>query len=96
MCSSDLERVLLRMEFTAQQDLQEVGIQILRDRALKSYEQQRMDRTSDRALELARQLEKTLRRIQTCFDSAELTNLTELQTVHSRITHQLRLLDKHR
>ena len=90
------ERVLLRMEFTAQQDLQEVRIQILRDRALKSYEQQRMDRTSDRALELARQLEKTLRRIQACLSSAELTNLTELQTVHSKITHQLRLLDKQR
>ena len=88
------ERILLRLAFTAQQDLSEVAIKILRDRALKSYEQQQMDRVSDQALQLAKQLEKTLRRIQACFDSAELTNLTELQTVHSRITHQLRLLDK--
>ena len=90
------ERILLRLAFTAQQDVEEVAIQILRDRALKSYEQQQMDRVSDQALQLAKQLEKTLRRIQACFDSAELTNLTELQTVHSRITHQLRLLDKQR
>jgi hypothetical protein len=53
-----------------------------------------MDRISEQALQLAKQLEKTLRRIQACFDSAELTNLNELQIVHSRISHQLRLLDK--
>ncbi|MEL6496226.1 MAG: hypothetical protein AAFQ41_14055, partial [Cyanobacteria bacterium J06623_7] len=66
------------------------------NKALERYEQQQLDRVSEQALQLAQQLEKTLRRIQACFDSAELTNLTELQTVHSRITHQLRLLDKQR
>ncbi|MEO1340541.1 MAG: hypothetical protein AAFV28_05195 [Cyanobacteria bacterium J06635_13] len=88
------ERILLRLEFSTQQNREEVGIQILRSHALEVYEQQQMDRVSDQALQLAKQLEKTLRRIQACFDSAELTNLTELQTVHSRITHQLRLLDR--
>lgn len=90
------ERILLRLEFTTQEQLEAVGIQILRGHALKVYEQQQMDRVSDQALQLAKQLEKTLRRIQACFDSAELNNLTELQTVHSRINHQLRLLDKQR
>lgn len=88
------ERILLRLEFSTQARLEEVGIQILRDRALITYEQQQMDRVSDRALQLAQELEKTLRRIQACFDSAQMNNLTELQTVHSRINHQLRLLDK--
>ncbi|MEM6611598.1 MAG: hypothetical protein AAF652_04970 [Cyanobacteria bacterium P01_C01_bin.72] len=88
------ERILLRLEFSTQKKQEEVGIQILRGQALEIYEQQQMDRVSDQALQLAKQLEKTLRRIQACFDSAELTNLTELQTVHSRITHQLRLLDR--
>ena len=88
------ERILLRLEFSVQKQLEAVGIQILRGVALKIYEQQQMDRISEQALELAKQLEKTLRRIQACFDSAELTNLNELQIVHSRISHQLRLLDK--
>ncbi len=88
------ERILLRLEFSVQQQLETVAIQILRGLALKTYEQQQMDRVSAQALELAKQLEKTLRKIQACFDSAELTNLKELQTVHSRISHQLRLLDK--
>ena len=90
------ERILLRLEFSVRERLEEVGIQILRDRALQTYEQQQMDRVSEQALQLAKQLEKTLRRIQVCFDSAKLTNLEELQTVHSRINHQLRLLDKQR
>lgn len=88
------ERILLRLEFSARANLEEVGIQIIRGSALKIYEQQQMDRVSDQALQLAKQLEKTLRRIQACFDSAQINNLTELQTVHSRINHQLRLLDK--
>lgn len=88
------ERILLRLEFSVQQQLETVGIQILRGLALKTYEQQQMDRLSAQALELAKQLEKTLRKIQACFDSAELTNLKELQIIHSRISHQLRLLDQ--
>lgn len=88
------ERILLRLEFGLQEGIEKVGIQILRSQALKHYEQQQMDKVSEQALQLAKQLEKTLRRIQACFDSAELTNLRELQTVHSRINHQLRLLDK--
>jgi hypothetical protein len=88
------ERILLRLEFSVQQQIEAVGIQILRGRALKIYEQQQMDRISEQALDLAKQLETTLRRIQACFDSAELTNLKELQNIHSRISHQLRLLEK--
>jgi hypothetical protein len=88
------ERILLRLEFTVQQQLEAVRIQILRGQALKIYEQQQMDRVCDQALQLAKQLEKTLRRIQACFDSAEFTNLKELQSINGRINHQLRLLDQ--
>ncbi|MGF1591321.1 MAG: hypothetical protein ACFCU7_19160 [Pleurocapsa sp.] len=88
------ERILLRLEFILQERREQVRIQILRHRTLQIYEQQQMDKMSDKALQLAQQLEQTLRRIQACFDSAKLTNLQELQTVHSRINHQLRLLDK--
>ena len=87
------ERILLRLEFVTLEP-EKIKIQILRGRTLKIYEQQQMDLASDRALKLAKQLEKTLRRIQVCFDSAEFNNLKELQTVQSRINHQLRLLDK--
>ena len=64
------------------------------DQALRIYEQQQLDKMGEQALHLAEQLEKTLRKIQACFDTAKLTNLRELQTVQSRINHQLRLLDK--
>jgi hypothetical protein len=90
----DQERILLRMEFVLQNEQEKVMIQILRDRALKVYEQQQLDKISEQALHLAQQLEKTLRKIQAGFDTAELTNLRELQAVQSRINHQLRLLDK--
>lgn len=88
------ERILLRLEFIFQDEEQKIIIQILRDQALQIYEQKQLDKMSDQALQLAKQLEKTLRKIQACFDSVELTNLRELQTVQSRINHQLRLLDK--
>ncbi len=88
------ERILLRLEFLVKDEDEIIIVQILRDRALQIYEQKQMDRISEQALQLARQLEKTLRKIQACFDSAELINLRELQTVQSRINHQLRLLDK--
>ena len=88
------ERILLRLEFLVKGEDEIIIVQILRDRALQIYEQKQMDRISEQALQLAQQLEKTLRKIQACFDSAELTNLRELQTVQSRINHQLRLLDK--
>jgi hypothetical protein len=88
------ERILLRLEFIVQQQLETVRIQILRGRTLKAYEQQQMDRISEQALQLATQLEKTLRKIQACFDSAELTNLKELQSIQGRINHQLRMLDQ--
>ena len=88
------ERILLRLEFTLKDEQELVIVQIFRDKNLEIYEQKQMDKMSEQALYLARQLEKTLRRIQACFDSAEFSNLRELQTVQSRINHQLRLLDK--
>ena len=88
------ERILLRIEFALQQSSGQVNVQILRDRALRIYEQQQMDKVSEQALQLSQQLEKTLRRIQACFDSAELTNLKELQAVYQKIGHQLKMLDK--
>jgi type II secretory ATPase GspE/PulE/Tfp pilus assembly ATPase PilB-like protein len=90
----DQERILLRLEFMLHNDKEKVMIQILRDQALRIYEQQQLDKISEQALQLAQQLEKTLRKIQACFDTGKLTNLRELQTVQSRINHQLRLLDK--
>ena len=88
------ERILLRLEFTAQSGTEIAVVNILRDRELQTYEQKQMDRISDHALQLAQQLEKALKKIQACFDSAEINNLAELQTIQSRINHQLRLLDK--
>ena len=88
------ERILLRLEFDTKDEREVVVVQILRGKKLEKYEQQQMDKVSEQALCLAKQLEKTLRRIQACFDSAELTNLRELQAVQSRINHQLRLLDR--
>ncbi|MGL5793721.1 MAG: hypothetical protein ACRC06_04820, partial [Waterburya sp.] len=90
----DQERILLRLEFMLQNNKEKVMIQILRDQALRIYEQQQLDKISEQALQLAQQLEKTLRKIQAGFDTAKLTNLRELQTVQSRINHQLKLLDK--
>ena len=88
------ERILLRLEFAFKNERETVLVQILRGDNLQIYEQLQMDKLSEQALHLAQQLEKTVRRIQACFDSAELTNLRELQTVQSRISHQLRLLDR--
>ncbi|MBE9046495.1 hypothetical protein IQ255_19130 [Pleurocapsales cyanobacterium LEGE 10410] len=87
------ERILLRIELMFQEQ-ETVKIQILRDRAIQVYEQQQMDKTSEQALQLARNLERTLKKIQTCFQSAHLSNLAELQAVQSRINHRLRALDK--
>ena len=88
------ERILLRTEFTVKEEKEVVIVQILRNKNLIAYEQKQMDKVSDQALYLARQLEKTLRKIQVCFESAEFKSLRELQTIQSRINHQLRLLDK--
>ncbi len=88
------ERILLRLEFIPNSYGENVIVQILRDKALKAYEQKQMDKISEQALSLAQQLEKTLRKIQVCFESAEFTNLRELQGVQNRINQQLKLLDK--
>lgn len=88
------ERILLRLEFTVRDEKELVNVQVFRGKNLTIYEQQQMDKVGEQALHLAKQLERTLRRIQACFDSAEFTSLPELQKVQSRINHQLRLLDK--
>ena len=88
------ERILLRLEFIPNSYGEKVIVQILRDKALKAYEQKQMDKISEQALSLAQQLEKTLRKIQVCFESAEFTNLRELQGVQNRINQQLKSLDK--
>lgn len=94
------ERILLRLEFSLQDQSEEIDqkdftiVQILRDEALTIYEQQQIDKISEQALKLAHELEKTLRKIHACFDSAKLTNLTELQTVQSRIKRQLEILSQ--
>ncbi|BAZ45178.1 hypothetical protein NIES4102_21960 [Chondrocystis sp. NIES-4102] len=90
----ELERILLRLEFKLQNQQEKVIIQILRAESLKDYEQQQLNKIGEQALHLAQQLEKTLRRINACFDSGKLNNLRELQTVQTRINQQLKLLDK--
>ena len=87
------ERILIRLEFIAEEKKQIVIVQILRGQILKIYEQKQMDRMLEQALQLARQLEKALKKIQVGFDSAKINNLKDLQIVQSRINHQLRLLD---
>ena len=88
------ERILIRLEFLTEKEQQIVVVQILRGQILKVYEQKQMDRMSEQTLQLARQLEKALRKIQVGFDSAKINNLKDLQAVQSRINHQLRLLDQ--
>ena len=94
------ERILVRVEFSLQDQSEETDqkdftiVQILRDEALTIYEQQQIEKISEQALKLAHELEKTLRKFHACFDSAKLTNLTELQTVQSRIKHQLEILSQ--
>lgn len=88
------ERILLRIEFVSQEPLAKVNVQILRDRALRVYEQQQMDKAGEQALQLAQQLEKTLRRLKACSDSVKPTNLRELQKIQRKIDHQLKMLDK--
>ena len=88
------ERILLRLEFAVKNENEAVIVQIFRGNNLIAYEQEQMDKMSDRALYFAKELEKTLRKIQACFDSAKFNNLREIQAVQSRINHQLRLLDR--
>ena len=88
------ERILLRLAFSESEKQQVVIVQIFRGQNLLVYEQQQMDKVSEQALYLARQLEKTLRKIQACFDSAEFKAIKDLQAIQSRINHQLRLLEK--
>ena len=88
------ERVLLRLEFMPSLSGETVKIQILRDEALKRYEQKQMDKMGEQVLSLAQQLEKTLKKMQICFGSAKLNNLQDLQAIHHKIEHQLQLLDK--
>ena len=88
------ERILLRLEFTVKDENEAAVIQIFRGDNLIAYEQDQMNKMSEQALYFAKQLERSLRKIQACFDSANFNNLREIQTIQSRINHQLRLLDK--
>ena len=88
------ERVLLRLEFMLTLQGEAVKIQILRDRALKLYEQKQMDKMSAEVFSLAQKLEKALKQMQVCFSSAKLNNLQDLQAINQEIGHQLQLLDK--
>lgn len=88
------ERILLRLAFSEEDREQVLLVKIFRGQNLAVYEQQQMDKVSEQALYLARQLEKTLRKIQACFYSAEFKTIKDLQAVQSRINHQLRLLEK--
>ena len=88
------ERILLRLEFKSENENEAVIVKIFRGNNLIAYEQDQIDKMSEQALYFAKQLEKSLRKIQTCFNSANLNNLRELLAVQSRINQQLRLLDK--
>ena len=88
------ERVLLRLEFMLTLQGEAVKIQILRDRALKLYEQKQMDKMSAEVFSLAQKLEQALKQMQVCFSSAKLNNLQDLQAINQEIERQLQLLDK--
>ncbi len=88
------ERILLRLEFILTKHGETVTIQILRDRALKLYEQKQMDKMSEQVLSWAQKLEKALKKMQVCFSSAKLNNLQDLQTINQEIERQLQLLAK--
>ncbi len=88
------KRVLLRLEFMLTLQGEAVKIQILRDRALKLYEQKQMDKMSEEVFSLAQKLEQALKQMQVCFSSAKLNNLQDLQAINQEIERQLQLLDK--
>ncbi|MDJ0648165.1 MAG: hypothetical protein QNJ60_05605 [Xenococcaceae cyanobacterium MO_188.B19] len=89
----DGERILIRIEFFLNQYGEEITVQILRDKALKFYEQRKVKKTMEQALFLSQKLEKTLKKMVFCRGSGELTQLSSLKSVLQKIQKQIELLE---
>ena len=87
------ERILIRIEFFLNQYGEEITVQILRDKALKFYEQRKVKKTMEQALFLSQKLEKTLKKMVFCRVSGELTQLSSLKSVLEKIQKQIELLE---
>ena len=87
------ERILIRIEFFLNQYGEEITVQILRDKALRFYEQRKVKKTMEQALFLSQKLEKTLKKMVFCSSSCELTQLSSLKSVLEKIQKQIELLE---
>ncbi|VEP12920.1 Type II secretory pathway, ATPase PulE/Tfp pilus assembly pathway, ATPase PilB [Hyella patelloides LEGE 07179] len=87
------ERVLLRIEFLIGKLGEEITLQVLRGQALKFYEQSQADKTLDQAIYLAQKLEKSLKKIRRCQNSANVGDLSTLKAIMRQVEKQLNLLE---
>jgi dGTP triphosphohydrolase len=87
-------RIILRLAFIPNQYGLDITIDILRNEVLQDYEQKQMDKMSQQALSQAQKLEKLLKTMKSCFPSAKVTNLKELQTIQREIDSYLNLLNR--
>lgn len=87
------ERILIRIEFFLNQYGEEITVQILRDKALRFYEQRKVKKTMEQALFLSQKLEKTLKKMVFCSSPCELTQLSSLKSVLEKIQKQIELLE---
>lgn len=88
------ERILLRIEFFMNQYGEEITVQILRDKALKFYEQRQAKRMMDQALSLSYKLDKVLKKMIFCSNSGELDNFNSLKAIFRQLERQITLLEK--
>ena len=88
------ERIILRLGFIPNRHGEDITIHILRKKNLQDYEQKQMDKIGDRALSLAKELETTLKQMQSRFHSAKVSNLKELQAIQRQVDGYLKLLNR--
>ncbi len=88
------ERILLRIEFFLNEYGEEITVQILRDKALKFYEQRQVKRMMEQALSLSQKLEKILKKMIFCSSSGELKKLSSLTSIFDNIQQQIALLEQ--
>lgn len=86
------ERLLLRLEVFPGQCGEELTLQVLRGQALQYYEQKQIKKMTEQALNLAEQLEKTLKRITTCATSSELEDWQSIIEMQQLMMQKIKLL----
>ncbi len=88
------ERILLRIEFFLNQYGEEITVQILRDKALRFYEQRQAKRTMEQALSLSRKLDKVLKKMIFCCNSGELEHFSSLKAIFRQLERHITVLEE--